>query len=115
MIHGVLQGIGAVQGTLAPIGRLDGALADHGHMSCTLQAPESITAVLSGLMNMTAELTLPKGKASPPFTGAYTYTPTQETQTIPIDGLKAIQDITIEPIPSNYGLITWNGSTITVS
>lgn len=43
-------------------------------------------------------------------------TPTQESQTItanaPFTGLSAVQ---IDPIPANYGLITWNGSTLTVS
>ena len=49
------------------------------------------------------------------YQGAYEFTPTQSTQTIEIAGKKAIEDITINPIPSNYGLITWNGSVLTVS
>lgn len=49
------------------------------------------------------------------YTGSYSFTPAAETQTIPIAQLTASEDITIEPIPSNYGLITWNGSTLTVS
>ncbi len=52
---------------------------------------------------------------SDPFTGAYEYTPSQQAQTIPIENMRATQDIVINPIPSNYGLITWDGSTITVS
>lgn len=55
------------------------------------------------------------GGSSPPYTGAYEYTPTEETQTIEISGKAATQDIIINPIPSNYGLITWNGSVLTVS
>lgn len=51
----------------------------------------------------------------PLFDGEYAYTPTTEMQTVPIGGKAAVQNITINPIPSNYGLITWNGSTITVS
>lgn len=52
----------------------------------------------------------------PPFyEGSYDITPSAQAQTIPIDGMRAAHDIVIEPIPSNYGLITWNGSTITVS
>lgn len=50
-----------------------------------------------------------------PYVGEYEYTPTQQTQTIPIGGYKATQNITINPIPNNYGLITWNGATLTVS
>ena len=52
---------------------------------------------------------------TPPYEGAYTFTPTEETQTIPINGLRALEDVTINPIPNNYGLITYNGSTIRVS
>ena len=50
-----------------------------------------------------------------PFDGPYEYTPTQETQTIPILGKTARDNITINSIPNNYGLITYNGSIITVS
>ena len=49
------------------------------------------------------------------FEGAYEYTPTQDVQIIEIAQKKAVQNITINPIPSNYGKITWNGSALTVS
>ena len=49
------------------------------------------------------------------YTGAYEFTPTQDIQTIQIANKKATADITINPIPSNYGLVTWNGSVLTVS
>ena len=51
----------------------------------------------------------------PLYTGPYEFTPTQSTQVVEIDGKRAEGDITINPIPSNYGLITWNGSVLTVS
>ena len=49
------------------------------------------------------------------YTGAYEVTPTQSTQILETNGLKMTDNVTINPIPSNYGLITWNGSTLTVS
>lgn len=49
------------------------------------------------------------------YTGAYEFTPSPETQTIEIDQLTASQNITINPIPQNYGLISWNGLGIRVS
>lgn len=49
------------------------------------------------------------------FEGEYEYTPSQETQIIPIAEKRAVENITINPIPNNYGLITWNGSVLTVS
>lgn len=50
-----------------------------------------------------------------PYTGEYIFTPTRETQVVPIAGKKATENIIINPIPSNYGLITWDGSVLTVS
>lgn len=49
-----------------------------------------------------------------PYPGPYEFTPAAAAQTIEISGLMATADITINPIPSNYGLITWNGATLTV-
>ena len=49
------------------------------------------------------------------YRGPYEFTPTSEAQTIPVSGLLAERDITIQPIPNNYGLIEWNGSTLTIS
>lgn len=51
----------------------------------------------------------------PDYTGEYVFTPTRETQTAYIEGMRATQNIIVNPIPSNYGLITWNGLTLTVS
>lgn len=49
------------------------------------------------------------------YTGETVVTPTQETQTLHTATLLMPVDITINPIPSNYGLISWSGSGILVS
>ena len=41
--------------------------------------------------------------------------PSSDYQTLHTTNRVLTSDIVIDPIPSNYGLITWNGSTITVS
>ena len=51
----------------------------------------------------------------PLYDGPYEVTPSSELQTLSITGKQADQDITINPIPNNWGLITWNGSVLTVS
>lgn len=51
----------------------------------------------------------------PEYTGAYEITPTNAEQVLPTMQTSVLADIVIKPIPQNYGLITWNGSTITVS
>ena len=50
-----------------------------------------------------------------PYEGNYTVTPTTETQTLLTNGKLLSRDVTVDPIPSNYGLITWSGSILTVS
>lgn len=47
--------------------------------------------------------------------GTYTFIPTQYEQRVPVSGLVMENDIIIEKIPDNYGLITYNGSKIRIS
>lgn len=69
--------------------------------------------------NVVTETPAVKGDVTVPITayfdGAYEITPTTEAQTISIKGKTALEDIVVNPIPSNYGLITWNGAVLTVS
>lgn len=50
-----------------------------------------------------------------PYPGPYSVQPGSESVVLPTAGMQMLNDITIGPVPSNYGLITWNGSTLTVS
>lgn len=50
-----------------------------------------------------------------PYDGPYEVMPTQYTQTLATIGRKMADNVTVNPIPSNYGLITWNGSVLRVS
>ena len=72
----------------------------------------SVTASVTGSAGLSAAVSKAVGM---PYQGAYTITPSNQAQTLPTAGASLAQDITVEPIPSNYGLITWNGSVITVS
>ena len=49
------------------------------------------------------------------YTGPYTFTPAASPQIVPTSGLRMIDNVTINPVPSDYGHISWNGSVITVS
>lgn len=44
------------------------------------------------------------------YHGPYEFTPTNRQQVIPIGGQVADLNIVINPIPSNYGKVSWNGS-----
>lgn len=49
------------------------------------------------------------------YHGSYDVIPSDQAQTLSTADNVLAADIVIEPIPSNYGLITWDGSVITVS
>lgn len=49
------------------------------------------------------------------YQGMTTIIPSKNKQILTTSGCMMAQDIVVESIPSNYGLITWNGSVLTVS
>ena len=51
----------------------------------------------------------------PEYDGSYEVTPSEETQVLKTKDKQTRENIVINPIPQNYGLITYNGSIITVS
>lgn len=51
----------------------------------------------------------------PEYEGTYHVTPAPETQILETRNRVLLERITIDPIPQNYGRITYNGSFITVS
>lgn len=51
----------------------------------------------------------------PVYTGETNITPSTSEQVLNTAEKVVTRNIVINPIPSNYGLITWNGSTLTVS
>ena len=50
-----------------------------------------------------------------PYTGAYEITPSGDLQILSTKNLRMTDNITINPVPSNYGRIDWNGQYLTVS
>ena len=74
-----------------------------------------LAAAVAEEVTIESALAYIKEEVADPFEGDYEYTPSEETQTIQIAGKTAAENITINPIPSNYGLITWNGAVLTVS
>ena len=49
------------------------------------------------------------------YDGPYEATPSSDEQVFHTAMLSMVNDFVIKPIPSNYGLISWNGSILTVS
>ena len=103
-LTGALSEICALSVDIISIDRLEASL--NTEYAC-------ITGMLSGCGTLCGELSTVKTISD--YVGTYEFTPTAFTQTIPISDKRATADIVINPIPQNYGLITWNGSVITVS
>ena len=72
----------------------------------------SLTELLDGEVGI---ITTIHGGAYPEYTGPKEITPTTEAQTLSTASTSVLDNIVIRPIPNNYGLITWDGATITVS
>lgn len=67
-------------------------------------SPQKVKAISSG------------GGAIIKYTGEYEVTP-QKGEAVVLETASRLmtRNVTVNPIPSNYGLITWNGSVLTVS
>lgn len=86
----------------------------------TIPVEISVSEVTIDVDISATEVTIPVEMSAgfvqgPYYDGEYEVTPTQETQTLYTTGRTLANDVVINPIPSNYGLITWNGSVLTVS
>lgn len=49
------------------------------------------------------------------YEGVYSVTPSSQKQVLNTASKMMLNDVTIEPIPNNYGLIGWDGSVLTIS
>lgn len=85
MLVGTISGPGALSGSVSAAGTLAGALS----MAPPLE-PER-------------------------YEGPYEVTPAESAQRLATGGLMMTGDVTVAAIPSNYGLITWDGAALTVS
>lgn len=70
-----------------------------------------VTSTLSGQLTIPERVYIDTDK----YEGSYVFDPTTEIQEIQIKDKVATQNIIINPIPSNYGLITWDGNALTIS
>lgn len=82
-----------------------------GRLSPSIQ----ISGRLSGQSQLTGRLSVPTARQIDVYTGETEITPSEVVQYLQTANKIVIDNITINPIPSNYGLITWDGSTLTVS
>lgn len=87
-------------------------------LTACIREKYSIAADINPSHRMSAEIRLPtiiREGDFDTYDGETEFTPTQEMQIIETENKIVKQNFTINPIPQNYGLITWNGHHLTVS
>ena len=75
----------------------------------------SMGGTLSGSIGIAGDLDRNYTQTYDDYAGPYEVVPSRETQTLRTNRLLMTSNVTIAPIPSNYGLIEWNGSVLRVS
>lgn len=84
-------------------------------LSGSLTPIAGLSGRLSGASSLSGKIGIPERITPAQYTGPTTVTPTQEQQVLHTQDFFLIENIVIEPIPNNYGLIEWNGAVLTVS
>ncbi len=76
---------------------------------------DKITGSISVQSGVEGTLVIPEEVLPDRYDGAYTVTPSGQQQRLQTEGLMMRGDVIIEPVPQNYGLVTWDGIKITIS
>lgn len=92
-----------IEAALEQVQTIDVGFTETDPFVCTVDQGEDFVCDMGG--------EVPSGD----YDGPYTVTPSQQQQALHTMNKTLSQNVVIKPIPSNYGLITWNGSTLTVS
>jgi len=117
-VYGVIEGrlaLGAISASVTPDVHIIGSVSTGQRMSGALTQNIKASAKLSSERKVYATLSIPSAIGANAYKGVYEVTPTKETQTLETVGTLLQKNVVINPIPKNYGLITWDGSTLTVS
>ena len=91
-------------GSLSPIPTLKGSLSSEDNIKGALSSGDRLIGGISKLVSYYDY-----------YTGEYNVIPNSRTQTLETANRYLTQNVIINPIPSNYGLVTWNGQCLTIS
>lgn len=86
---------------------IEGRLQEESRLCGTLQETVTLRGTLQSTSDLSADLTVPPIRGGIPYGGRYEVTPTEETQILPTRGRILARDIIVNPIPTNYGRVTW--------
>jgi hypothetical protein len=110
MIREISGGIHILSAETGSTGTMTEITQEPGSLLSISGAPDPVNQLPEHVHKFVTFTDLP-----PTYTGPTEFTPSGSEQVALTAGLMVEQDIIINPIPSNYGLVTWNGSVLTVS
>lgn len=84
-------------------------------LTFTLSEADALSFDLSEADDIELTLSTPSQIGVENYDGPYEVTPTQSEQVLNMRNLRATQNVIINAIPNNYGLITWDGAKLKVS
>lgn len=87
----------------------------YGEIRGHLSSPATIRGALATAPTISGDLTIPKTLMPDIYEGPFAVTPSAQAQVLDTAEKYLTDSIIVGPIPNNYGLITWDGSVITVS
>ena len=85
---------------------MDGILTSVGTLTGEIACEATLSGELTAEGSLEGELTRAAQTLTPIYSGDYSFTPTEEAQTIAIDGKRATSNITVGAIPSEYVIPT---------
>ena len=121
VLVGRLSAKKGMTGTLVPVGALEGSLttkepaSDENRLTGTISAEEGMVGTLSPVGFVSGSLTVGNRSPYEQYDGEYEITPSTEEQILETADRTMMRNVVVKPIPKNYGLITWDGSVLTVS
>lgn len=106
-----------IGGTLSPAsvsGRLGRAGVTGALRTATLGAAVTAPEIAGTVAGAALEGSVALASGVEGYQGPYEVTPTREAQTLVTAGRRMASDVVVNPIPKNYGLVTWDGSIISI-
>lgn len=113
-VDGKLSAVGNLSGVASKDASLVGKLAGGASLSGNLSTALKLNGKVSVSETLTGGLSISTGDI-PAYHGETTVVPSDEEQILSCSGFVMPADVIVKPIPSNYGKISWNSVTLTVS
>lgn len=110
----VVSGSNSVAGAISVEQGVDGSLSVVSGLSGSLASVQAVSGEIAQVGSVTGTITATGISDYPRYDGSYEVTPSDNAQTLNTGNTILTENIVINPVPSTYGRLTWNGAYLTV-